>query len=229
MGAWIALNQFNYFKSQIKGFIGIGSAPEFLTRLMWNKFPKKTKKELQYEYSQKETENDISFYLVPLDLSINSLKRLGYFETVNYELKYFNTPQSLDIIIKVKERNTGSATFGVGYSSLNNTSFTFGLNERNFLGEGKKLRFEANLSDQKTTYNIGITEPYFLDRHLSLFGNIFDQESENSKGDVKTNKTGFDLGIGFKLNDISQRFKYNFSNTFIKKVHRISIYKICQI
>ena len=46
MGAWIALNQFNYFKSQIKGFIGIGPAPEFLKRLMWDKFPKKTKREL---------------------------------------------------------------------------------------------------------------------------------------------------------------------------------------
>ena len=46
MGAWIALNQFNYFKSQIKGLVGIGSAPEFLTRLMWNKFPNKTKREL---------------------------------------------------------------------------------------------------------------------------------------------------------------------------------------
>ena len=46
MGAWIALNQFKYFKKQIKGFLGIGSAPEFLTRLMWNKFPKKIKKEV---------------------------------------------------------------------------------------------------------------------------------------------------------------------------------------
>ena len=46
MGAWIALNQFKYFKSQIKGFVGIGPAPEFLTRLMWDKFPKKTKREL---------------------------------------------------------------------------------------------------------------------------------------------------------------------------------------
>ena len=46
MGAWIALNQFRYFKSQIKGFVGIGPAPEFLTRLMWNKFANKTKKEL---------------------------------------------------------------------------------------------------------------------------------------------------------------------------------------
>ena len=61
MGAWIALNQFKYFKKQIKGFIGIGSAPEFLDRLMWKKFPKKIKKEIidkgishikhgQYEY-----------------------------------------------------------------------------------------------------------------------------------------------------------------------------------
>ena len=46
MGAWIALNQFKYFKKQIKGFLGIGSAPEFLTRLMWNKFPKKIKQEI---------------------------------------------------------------------------------------------------------------------------------------------------------------------------------------
>ncbi len=46
MGAWIGLNQFKYFKSQIKGFIGIGSAPEFLTKLMWNKFNKDLKKEI---------------------------------------------------------------------------------------------------------------------------------------------------------------------------------------
>ena len=46
MGAWLSLLQFKYFKKQIKGFLGIGSAPEFLTRLMWNKFPKKIKEEV---------------------------------------------------------------------------------------------------------------------------------------------------------------------------------------
>ncbi len=46
MGSWIGLNLFKYFKKQIVGFIGIGSAPEFLTRLMWNKFTKKIKAEL---------------------------------------------------------------------------------------------------------------------------------------------------------------------------------------
>ena len=46
MGAWISLIMFKYFSNQIKGFIGIGSAPEFLTRIMWKKFPKKIKKEI---------------------------------------------------------------------------------------------------------------------------------------------------------------------------------------
>ena len=47
MGAWISLNQFKYFKKQILGFVGIGSAPEFLERLMWKKFTKKMKKEIK--------------------------------------------------------------------------------------------------------------------------------------------------------------------------------------
>ena len=46
MGAWLSLNQFKYFKDQIKGFLGIGSAPEFLQNLMWNKFTKKMKIEI---------------------------------------------------------------------------------------------------------------------------------------------------------------------------------------
>jgi len=43
MGAWIALNQFKFFKKKIKGFLGIGSAPEFLENLMWRKLSKKIK------------------------------------------------------------------------------------------------------------------------------------------------------------------------------------------
>ena len=45
MGAWIALKQFQIFKNQIRGFLGIGSAPEFLENLMWKKFSKKMKAE----------------------------------------------------------------------------------------------------------------------------------------------------------------------------------------
>jgi len=75
MGAWIALNQFKYFKKQIKGFIGIGSAPEFLERLMWKQFTKKIKKEIkekgmsiikygQSKFKQKQHEYPVTYQLI---------------------------------------------------------------------------------------------------------------------------------------------------------------------
>ncbi len=75
MGAWIALNQFEYFKKQIKGFVGIGSAPEFLERLMWKRFNKKIKKEIkekgvsiikhgQSKFKQKQHEYPVTYQLI---------------------------------------------------------------------------------------------------------------------------------------------------------------------
>ena len=46
MGAWISLKQLQIFKNQISGLLGIGSAPEFLEKLMWKKFTKKMKTEI---------------------------------------------------------------------------------------------------------------------------------------------------------------------------------------
>ena len=75
MGAWISLNQFRYFKKQIKGFIGIGAAPEFLDRLMWKKFSKKIKNEIKKKgisiikhgdskFKQKQYEYPITYQLI---------------------------------------------------------------------------------------------------------------------------------------------------------------------
>jgi len=67
MGSWISLNQFKYFKNQIKGFLGIGSGPEFLEYLMWKKFTKKIKKEI-------------------IKKGIYNLKHAGYEYPITYQL-----------------------------------------------------------------------------------------------------------------------------------------------
>jgi len=68
MGSWLSLNQFKYFKLQIRGFLGIGSAPEFLDRLMWKKFPIKIKKEIVkkgiYQLKHGEYEYPITYQLI---------------------------------------------------------------------------------------------------------------------------------------------------------------------
>ena len=68
MGSWIALNLIKIFKKQVKGFIGIGSAPEFLERLMWKKFTKKMKRETIkkkiYNLKHGDYEYPISYQLI---------------------------------------------------------------------------------------------------------------------------------------------------------------------
>ena len=68
MGSWLSLNQFKYFNNQIKGFMGIGSAPEFLERLMWKKFSKKIKKEIIekkiYHLKHGEYEYPITYQII---------------------------------------------------------------------------------------------------------------------------------------------------------------------
>ena len=68
MGSWLSLNLFKFFKNQIKGFLGIGSAPEFLEKLMWSKFTKKMKNETikkgLYNLKYGKYEYPISYQLI---------------------------------------------------------------------------------------------------------------------------------------------------------------------
>ena len=68
MGSWISLNQFKFFGNQILGFLGIGSAPEFLENLMWKKFNNKMKKEIKkkgiYHLKHGNYEYPITYQLI---------------------------------------------------------------------------------------------------------------------------------------------------------------------
>ena len=82
MGAWISLNQFKFFKKQIIGFLGIGSAPEFLENLMWKKFSKKMKNDIIKNGIHNLKHGD---YEYPITLSINKDGRKN--KVLNKEIK----------------------------------------------------------------------------------------------------------------------------------------------
>ena len=68
MGSWISLNQFKFFNNQILGFLGIGSAPEFLENLIWKKFNNKMKNEIRkkgiYNLKHGNYEYPITYQLI---------------------------------------------------------------------------------------------------------------------------------------------------------------------
>ena len=105
MGAWISLNQFKFFKKQIKGFLGIGSAPEFLKRLMWNKFSTKMKKEIKQKgvinLKHGDHEYPVSYQLIK-DGDKNKVLNKKINLNINITMVHGNKDQSVPVIYSRK-------------------------------------------------------------------------------------------------------------------------------
>ena len=100
MGAWISLTQFKYFKTQIKGFLGIGSAPEFLERLMWNKFSESKKKEIKkngiIHLKHGDYEYPITYQLIK-DGRKNKVLHKNIYQNINVTMVHGNKDKSVPL------------------------------------------------------------------------------------------------------------------------------------
>jgi len=100
MGAWISLIQFQHFKKQIKGFLGIGSAPEFLERLMWNKFSKGKKKEIKkngiIHLKHGDYEYPITYQLIK-DGRKNKVLHKKIYQNINVTMVHGNKDKSVPV------------------------------------------------------------------------------------------------------------------------------------
>ncbi len=86
MGSWISVNQFKHFRNQIKGFLGIGSAPEFLDNLMWKKFSSKQKKEI-YEQGVINLKHGKYEYPITLQLIKDGRRNKVLNKSINEKVK----------------------------------------------------------------------------------------------------------------------------------------------
>ena len=107
MGAWISLNQFKYFKKQILGFVGIGSAPEFLERLMWKKFTKKMKKEIKTKgiitirHGRSSSKNKLNEYPITFQLIKDGRKNQIISKKIRSKIKLTMVHGSNDDVVPV--------------------------------------------------------------------------------------------------------------------------------
>ena len=105
MGAWISLNQFKFFKKQIKGFLGIGSAPEFLDGLMWNKFSLKQKKKIKkngiIQLKHGDYEYPITYQLIK-DGRKNKILNKKIYNSLNVTMVHGKKDNSVPLIYSKK-------------------------------------------------------------------------------------------------------------------------------
>ncbi|HEV2046575.1 MAG TPA: outer membrane protein assembly factor BamA [Chthoniobacterales bacterium] len=125
------------------------------------------------------------FNTVRVETTKKRLENLGYFGKVETYPETTGVEGRKDLVVQVEEKRTGSLNFGAGFSTVDSlvgfaelTQGNFDLmNWPGFTGAGQKFRARAQLGTQRQDFLIALTEPYFLDRRLSLGGQAFYSEA----------------------------------------------------
>ena len=137
-----------------------------------------------------------AFNQIKLDESIRNIRRLGFFSEVKVRNLVGSSEEQTITELTVEEQSTGELSIGLGYSSLEQTSFAFGIDERNFVGTGRSLSIQLDYSQKRSNFRLGVAEPYIFGRNLIGRAGLFNERV--TQDTVSINKTGFDFGISFK-------------------------------
>jgi outer membrane protein insertion porin family len=134
-----------------------------------------------------------------VETSKKRLDNLGYFSRVETYPEDTGVEGRKDLTVQVEEKRTGSLNFGAGFSTVDNIvgfvelsqgNFDL-LNWPNFTGGGQKFRLRIQYGAERQDFTLALTEPYFLDRRLSLGGELFYREASFLSVEYDQREYGF--------------------------------------
>ena len=114
----------------------------------------------------------------------------------------------MDLLVTVKEKNTGSFNFGAGYSGATSLFLQASVAQNNLFGRGHVVNLMAQLSGKSQLFNLSFREPYLLDTSWNTGFDAFKTEREAL--DFKEKRNGGALVLGhsfFEFGNASLHYK----------------------
>jgi outer membrane protein insertion porin family len=131
--------------------------------------------------------------------SRDRVKRLGFFEDVEFEANSTDYQEQLDLDVKVVERPTGSLSFGVGYSTQDSLVLSGAVSQANLFGRGYGVTAVVDYGDRNSRFYLSFYDPYLFGSEWSLRSTLFRTDVEYI--DFQQNETGVEFGLGHDLNE----------------------------
>lgn len=160
-----------------------------------------------------------------LEDSKSRLSKLPFIREVEMSVKPVKeTNDQIDVNYKVKEDNSATATFKIGYSQVDRVILGLGFNQKNFFGTGNTLGVNLQRSKYEQFYGIDYTDPYYtvdgISRTLSVAASRVDPRGAGVNNSYTTYE--YDAGVLYGIpvgtedtviNQISAGFGYQ--NTLV--------------
>ena len=130
------------------------------------------------------------------------INNLGFFEAVDIKTLAGSEDSLMNINVEVKERPTGTFSVGAGYSSVDGFVMQGSVTQENFLGRGWRMNLAASLGGDSTTYQLGLTDPYFLDTRWTLGFDVY--QTDREWDDFSEKSQGIALKAGHPIGEYSR-------------------------
>ncbi len=159
-----------------------------------------------------------------IDESTKNIKNLGFFKDVNITTSPGSSPQQVLLNTAVTEEATGQLSLGGGYSTSLGALLNTGLSQNNFIGTGINASINATIAQRGTQIDLGMTDPYFLDRNLiagwDIFRTVTNSYTATSQNySYSESNIGADIRLGYRFNDnVQQTFSYTVSQRNIYNI-----------
>jgi outer membrane protein insertion porin family len=131
--------------------------------------------------------------------SARDLMMLNYFSNVVPDGQPVADNQ-MDLAFKVEEKSTDTANMSAGYSELYKLIGSVGLGMNNFLGNGQRLSLDWNFGRFYRSFDIGFTEPWFLNTPTLIGLDVFDTKSDAYYIPYSQKSRGMSLRFGKRFN-----------------------------
>ncbi len=131
--------------------------------------------------------------------SINEIKSLDFFRSVNSEIIEGQDENSKVINITVEEKPTGEIMAGAGVGT-NGELFEIGIKENNYLGKGLKIESNLSLGSDRVTGTFKVRDPNFNDTSKSVnYGIEANEIDKLGAFGYKSKKIGGSIGTNFEF------------------------------
>ncbi len=157
-----------------------------------------------------------------LRTSSEQLQRLEFFEEVNINPEPSLDPAKMNVVVDVKEKNTGQFSVGMGYSSVDSLMFMAEVAENNFLGRGDRVSLSGNVSANSTQFNLSYTDPRLRDSQLSWGADLYNMTREYD--DYDKDSTGGALRLGYPVWEKWKAFgAYSYEDTELSDLSALAL------